>query len=272
MLFRSRLVRELRLQGRDYSGSASVIQSAGTNFGGDKFVVALQEVFIPKGGLDQLKSQPERRNYLIYYDWVTGMETRRIQVRYRPDHLAQGPQASHLSYFSKDNNAIWMVNYDQAGITGSVKLNSSPTALAFSPSGEYFAIGDAEGGIGLYYVEKNSTAEIRVHEPTIDRQYAGNTIKQQQVRVSGSVEGETRLSKVLVNGEQAELDFKGGFTANIPLTKGKNLIRIVAENSERKTLVKDIYATCEPGEAPQAVAAAPGKRMALIIEIGRAHV
>ena len=264
-LLDQKLVRELKLQGREYSGSSSVLHAAGTNYGGDKFVVALQEVFIPKGGLDQLKAQPERRNLLIYYDWTTGMETRRIPVRYRPDQLSMGPQASHLSYFSKDNNSIWMVNYDQSAITSSLRLNTSPTATAFSPSNEYFAIGDPEGAISLYYVEKNATAEIKVHEPAIDRQYAGNTIRQQQVRVSGQVEGESRLTRVLVNSQPAELDFKGGFSASVPLNKGKNLIRIVAENSEQKTIVKDIYATCEPGNEPSVAPAKTGKRVALLI-------
>jgi WD40 repeat protein len=69
----SKFLRELKLQSGEYGGSRSVIHAASASKGSDNFVVGLQEVFIPKGGV-QPGRQPERRNILIAYDWSTGQE------------------------------------------------------------------------------------------------------------------------------------------------------------------------------------------------------
>ena len=261
-----RMVRELKLQSGEYSGSRSVIHSASNNYGGDRFVVGMQEVFLPKGGLDQMKNQPERRNILVYYDWTTGQEIKRMSIRYRVDYMAQGPGASNLAYFSKDNNAVWLVNYEKGEISSSVKLQTSPNVISFSNNNEIFAIGDVEGKVMLYNVERNSPAEINIQSPTLDRGYAAQRITSDQLAIKGTIAGGQRINKVQVNDQPAEYDFNGGFSANVALDPGKNKVRIVAENSEKQTIVRDFYVTYEPEAKSQSQKhATKGKRVALVI-------
>ena len=84
------LLRQLKLQSGEFSGSKSVIHSASANSSGDLFLIGLQEVFIPKGGM-QGRAQPERRNMIIAYDWNSGQEVKRVPLRYRADGIALGP-------------------------------------------------------------------------------------------------------------------------------------------------------------------------------------
>jgi WD40 repeat protein len=262
-----RLVRELKLQSGEYVGSRSVIHEASNNFGGDRFVVGMQEVFIPKGGF-QGRNQPERRNMLVYYDWTTGQEMKRISVHWRPDEMAQGPGASDLAYYSTDTRSVMLVNYEHGEIMSSIKVNESPNRIAFSENNELFAIGNVKGEVDLYYVERNTPAEIKIESPGLDRSYASQTISQESIKVRGLVEGTERINKVMVNGAPAEYDFSGGFSADVNLEPGKNKIRVVAENAEQKQIVKDFYVTYEPkrnSTKPTGPARTGGKRVALVM-------
>ncbi len=262
-----RLVRELKLQSGEYAGSRSVIHEASNNFGGDRFVVGMQEVFIPKGGF-QGRNQPERRNMLVYYDWNSGQEVKRISVRYRPDEMAQGPGASNLAYYSTDSKSIWLMNYERGEIMSSIKTPELPNRIAFSENNELFAVGNVKGEVDLYYVERNTPAEIKIQSPGLDRSYASQTSSQEILKVKGMIEGTERINKVMINGAPAEYDFNGGFSADVPLEPGKNKIRILAENSEQKQIVKDFYVTYEPAKnAPKksGQASKGGRRVALVI-------
>lgn len=117
-----KFLRQLKLQSGEYSGSRSVIHAASASKGSDNFVVGLQEVFIPKGGL-QPGRQPERRNMLIAYDWLTGQEKKRVPVRYRPDGVAMGPTPAVLFYYSNDTRNIFIVNLDKGEVNESVAVD-----------------------------------------------------------------------------------------------------------------------------------------------------
>lgn len=262
-----RLVRELKLQSGEYAGSRSIIHEASNNFGGDRFVVGLQEVFIPKGGF-QGRNQMERRNLLVYYDWNSGQELKRIPVRWRPDEMAQGPGASNLAYFSKDASSVWLVNYEHGEIMSAIKTPVLPNKITFSDNNELFAVGNVKGEVDLYYVERNTPAEIKIQSPGLDRSYATQTISQESLKIQGTIEGTERISKVTVNGAPAEYDFNGGFSADVALEPGKNKIRVLAENSEQKQIVKDFYVTYEPAKtAPKKTGQGNkgGRRVALVI-------
>ncbi len=262
-----RLVRELKLQSGEYSGSRSVIHNASNNFGGDRFVVGLQEVFRPKGGT-QASSLLERKNIIVYYDWATGQELKRIPVRYRVDQMAQGPGASNLAYFSTDALSIFLVNYEGGTITSTIKVKELPHQITFSDNGELFAVGNVKGEVDLYYVERNSPAEIKIQMPAIDRSYASEPTGETNLRVKGVIEGTERVNKILINGTPAQNDFSGGFEGEISLEPGKNKVRVVAETSEQKQIVKDFYVTMDPAKATiknQVKHTGNGKRVALII-------
>jgi WD40 repeat protein len=240
-----KFLRELTLQSGDYTGSRSVLHAAAMNSLGDRFVVGLQEVFIPKGGM-QGRNQPERRNMILSYDWLTGNETKRMPMRYRVDEMSFAPGAGHVAYISKDAPAVWTVNLEKAEITSTVSLPSAPSTLAISENGEYLAVGLQKGAVQLYYIERNTPAEIKVSTPGLDRSYASQVVYTDKATVEGTIEGSERITKVYINDKEAELDGNRHFSGAANLLPGKNKVRITAENTEAKTTTRDFYITYEP--------------------------
>ncbi len=240
-----KFLRELKLQSGEYSGSRSVVHSASASKGSDNFVIGLQEVFIPKGGLQQGR-QPERRNMLITYDWSTGQEKKRVPVRYRPDGVAMGPTPSILFYYSSDTRNIFIVNLDKGEVNESVAVDERPSSISLSDDGSMLAVGTVSGMIYLYEVVRNNPAEIKVINPPINRNYGEQIVKGSTVAVEGKIEGSDRMSQVLINDEKAQLNSDGSFKATINLVPGKNRVRIAAQNTQSQVISKDIYFNSEP--------------------------
>jgi hypothetical protein len=253
-----KFLRELTLQSGEYTGSRSVLHAAAMNAAGDRFVVGLQEVFIPKGGM-QSRNQPERRNMILSYDWLTGNEVKRVPMRYRVDAMSFAPGAGHIAYISKDAQAVWTVNLEKAEITSTVSLPSVPSALAISDNGEFLAVGLQKGGVQLYYIERNTPAEIKINTPGLDRSYASQVVRTDRAAVAGSIEGNERIAKVYINDKEATLDGNRHFTGEAELLPGKNKVRITAQNTEAKTTTKDFYITYEPQVSKGGKATAPAK-------------
>lgn len=261
-----KFLRELKLQSGEYSGSRSVIHSASASKGSDNFIVGLQEVFIPKGGL-QPGRQPERRNMLIAYDWATGQEKKRVALRYRPDGLAMGPTPSVLFYYSSDTRNIFIVNLDKGEVNESVSVDERPSSITLSDDGSILAVGTVSGMIYLYEVVRNNTAEIRVITPTINRNYGEQVVKGSSITVEGKIEG-SRMTQVMINDTKAELGSDGTFKGAVDLVPGKNRVRIAAQNTQSQVISKDLYLNSEPVQQKSASAnpsAAYNKRIALII-------
>lgn len=261
-----KFLRELKLQSGEYSGSRSVIQSASASKGSDNFIVGLQEVFIPKGGL-QPGRQPERRNMLIAYDWATGQEKKRVALRYRPDGLALGPTPSGLFYYSNDTRNIFIVNLDKGEVSESVSVDERPSAIALSDDGSILAVGTVSGMVYLYEVIRNNTAEIKVLTPTLNRNYGEQVVKGSSVTVEGRVEG-SRMTSVMINDTKAELSADGTFKGAVDLVPGKNRVRIAAQNTQSQVVSKDLYLNSEPVQTKNQAAhpsASYHKRIALVI-------
>ena len=264
----SKFLRELKLQSGEYGGSRSVIHAASASKGSDNFVVGLQEVFIPKGGV-QPGRQPERRNILIAYDWSTGQEKKRVPVRYRPDGVAMGPTPSILFYYSSDTRNIFIVNLDKGEVNESVAVDERPSSIALSDDGSILAVGTVSGMVYLFEVVRNNPAEINIITPAINRNYGEQIVKGSTVTVEGKIEGSNRMSQVLINDTKAELNSNGSFKGTVELVPGKNRVRIAAQNTQSQTISKDLYLNSEPvqqqknsaGDASNSYA----KRIALII-------
>lgn len=262
-----KFLRQLKLQSGDYAGSRSVIHAAAASKGSDNFVIGLQEVFIPKGGL-QPGRQPERRNMLIAYDWTTGQEKKRVPVRYRPDGMALGPTPSTLFYFSSDTRTIFIANLDKGEIRESVSVDERPSSIALSDDGSILAVGTVSGMIYLYEVIRNNPAEIRIITPPVNRNYGDQVIKGTSVTVEGKIEGQDRMSQVVINDQKAELNPDGTFRSTIELVPGKNRIRVAAQNTQSQVISKDVYLNCEPVAEKSAASEHSqqfNKRVALII-------
>ncbi|MFN8334877.1 MAG: caspase family protein [Cyclobacteriaceae bacterium] len=262
-----KFLRELKLQSGEYSGSRSVIHSTSASKGSDNFVVGLQEVFIPKGGL-QPGRQPERRNMLIAYDWTTGQEKKRVALRYRPDGLAMGPTASTLFYYSSDSRNIFVVNLDKGEVNESVSVDERPSSITLSDDGSILAVGTVSGMIYLYEVVRNNPAEIRITTPTINRNYGEQLIQGTSVTVEGKVEGTDRMAQVLINDQKAELNPDGSFKGIVNLVPGKNRVRVAAQNTQSQVISKDLYLNSEPARQKTATkenSVQYNKRIALVI-------
>lgn len=264
-----KFLRELKLQSGEYSGSRSVIHSASVSKGSDNFIVGLQEVFIPKGGLQQNR-QPERRNMLIAYDWATGQEKKRVALRYRPDGLAMGPTPAVLFYYSSDTRDIFIVNLDKGEVNQSVSVDERPSSIALSDDGSIVAVGTVSGMIYLYEVIRNNTAEIKVITPTLNRNYGEQIVKGSSVTVEGKIEG-GRMTQVMINDIKAELSADGSFKGAVDLVPGKNRVRIAAQNTQSQVVSKDLYLNSEPVQQKNSTvnpSAAYNKRIALVIGNG----
>ena len=262
-----KFLRELKLQSGEYAGSRSVIQSAAASKGADNFVIGLQEVFIPKGGLQQGR-QPERRNMLIAYDWTTGQEKKRVPVRYRPDGLALGPTPSILFYYSSDTRTIFIVNLDKGEVRESVSVDERPSSISLSDNGEILAVGTVSGMIYLYEVIRNNPAEIRIITPSINRNYGEQIVKGASVTIEGKIEGQDRMTQVVINDEKAELNPDGTFKGTVNLVPGKNRVRVAAQNTQSQFISKDVYINSEPAvekNTPSEHSQSFNKRMALVI-------
>lgn len=240
-----KFLRELKLQSGEHAGSRSVIHAASASKGSDNFVVGLQEVFIPKGGL-QPGRQPERRNMLIAYDWLTGQEKKRVPVRYRPDGVAMGPTPAVLFYYSSDTRTIFVVNLDKGEVNESVAVDERPSSIALSDDGSILAVGTVSGVVNLYEVVRNNPAEIKVISPTLNRNYGEQVVQGSSVIIEGKIDGSDRMSHVLINDTKAELSADGRFKGTVELVPGKNRVRIAAQNTQSQTISKDLYLNCEP--------------------------
>lgn len=261
-ILNQQLLRQLKLQSGEYAGSRSVIHSASTNAGGDHFIIGMQEVFIPTGGM-QGRNQPERRNLLVSYDWMSGQEYKRVPLRFRSDGMALGP--GYAALFSGDSRTIDMLNIERAEVSSSVSVDEKPSALALSDDNNFLAVGTVAGNVYIYEVIRNNPAEIKIHKPSINRNYGEQVVTEPKINIEGSVEGNAKVAKVLINGQP--VNHNGGqFAHPVDLVRGKNRIKIEVENTDRTVTEKDIYLTCEPsaGKAGDHKTHS-GKRMALII-------
>ena len=262
-----KFLRELKLQSGEYSGSRSVIHAASASKGSDNFVVGLQEVFIPKGGL-QPGRQPERRNMLIAYDWSTGQEKKRVSVRYRPDGVAMGPTPATLFYYSSDTRNIFIVNLDKGEVNESVSVDERPSSIALSDDGSILAVGTVSGMVYLYEVIRNNPAEIKIITPSINRNYGEQLVKASSVTIEGKIDGSDRMSSVMINNKKAELNPDGSFKGAVDLVPGKNRVRIAAQNTQSQIISKDLYLSSEPAQQKTLTtdhATAYNKRIALVI-------
>lgn len=263
-----RFLRELKLQSGEYANSRSVIHSAASSRGADFFVVGMQEVFIPKGGL-KAGQQPERRNVLISYDWTTGQEKKRIALQYRVDGMTMGPTSSSITYFCEDTRNIFLINLDKGEIRQGTSIDEKPSSIALSENGSILAVGSATGNIYLYDVIRNNPTEIKIINPPVNRNYGEETVNSTSLTLEGKIEGIDRVNTLFINDQKVSLNMDGSFLAPIELSPGKNRIRVAAQGSSSQVVQKDIYINCEPKATEKHPQAASGanykKRVALVI-------
>jgi len=263
-----KLLRQLKLQSGEFANSRSIIHSAATNSGGDRFLIGMQEVFIPKGA-SQKGNMMERRNMIVAYDWVSGQEVKRVPLRYRVDGMALGPGPNHVSYYSEDSRTINLLNLERAVVGSSVAVDEKPTSITLSDDGQFLAVGTSNGVVNLYEVVRNDPPEIKINQPGLTRGYGEQVVSDPKLHVEGSVDGTDKVAKVFVNGEEATFDFVKSFSHDLTLSKGKNKVTVTVQNTQSAVTEKDFYVTYEPKSAAAPAKTGPdkivGKRLALVI-------
>ncbi len=264
-----KLLRQLKLQSGEFANSRSIIHSVATNSGGDRFLIGLQEVFIPKGAV-QKGNTMERRNMIVVYDWTSGQEIKRVPLRYRVDGMALGPGPNHVAYYSEDSRTINLLNLERSEVGSSVAVDDKPSAIALSDDGEFLAVGTSKGIVNLYEVVRNDPPQIKIAKPALTRGYGDQVVAESTLRVEGVIEGTDKISKVFVNGEPANFDYGRDFNYDLSLAKGKNKVTVTVQNTESVVTEKDFYVTYEPrAAAPAGKKEGPakfqGKRLALVI-------
>jgi hypothetical protein len=238
------IIREVRLASDEFSGSASVIHSAASNKGSELFVTGVQEVFIPKGGLQN--RQPERRNSIMTYDWETSQELKRIRVNYAVDKLVLGPGPAHITYYSDNRSDVTIVNLTEGAEVSQVTLGEPPKIIQISPDDAYMAAGVKSGTIYLYELVRNAAPEIKIIKPSLNRGYGDVIIEKENLELEGIFSDDSKMRNVTINNVPAEILSNGKFSAEVDLIPGKNKIRIIAEDYQSNTVFKDFYITRNP--------------------------
>lgn len=236
-----KVIRESVLRSDEFHGSSSVMHSAASNKGSDLFITAVQEVFIPKGGIQG--GQPERRNSLMAYDWDSSSEIKRIRINNRPDQLVLGPGPNHLAYFTNKRFEITLVDITQGAEVSSVTLDEFPEIIKISDNDAFLASGDKNGSVYLYSLQRNSAPEIKIVKPILNRNYGEIIIEKDNIELEGMLSDKSNIKKVSINGNQVELLANNKFKGEVNLMPGKNKIRLVAEDYQANVVYKDIYIT-----------------------------
>ncbi len=239
-----KVLREVKLRSDEFHGSSSVMHAAASNKGSDLFVTAVQEVFIPKGGIQG--GQPERRNSIIAYDWDSSNEIKRIRVNNRVDQIVLGPGPTHIAYFTEKRFEVTLVDIDKGAEVSSVTLDEFPEVIQISEDDGYLAAGDKKGTIHLYSLERNSAPEIKITKPSLNRNYGESIIEKSNIELEGVLSEGAKIKKISINGQSADILPNGKFSADVGLIPGKNKIRVIAEDYQSNTIYKDIYVTRNP--------------------------
>jgi WD40 repeat protein len=151
-------LRELALSGGDLHGSRSVIRAAATNRASNVFVVALEEVALPEGGL-RGRARPgdlTRRHVIVAYDWSTGLEIKRIDYPEGPARqLVLGPGSDHVAVVPNEGARLTLVNVRRGEAASTVSTPGETRTLARSGDDTWLAAGTETGRIAVWQVQQS---------------------------------------------------------------------------------------------------------------------
>lgn len=153
------LLRNLTLRGDELYGSQNVVKSASSNTQSNIFAVGLQEVALPRGGL-QTSRDLNRQNYIIGYDWNSGIEIRRVNLNWEVNDLVMGPGSSHITATSRDTDNLYIIDMQQGEIIQRVRLPDDMSEIAVPGTGRYLIAGSENGKIHVWNLSYNETRAI----------------------------------------------------------------------------------------------------------------
>lgn len=155
-------LREVSLSGGELHGSRNIIHSASTNRAANVFVVGLEEVALPKGGLRGMARPGDlvRENTALAYDWNTGIEVKRIKTQQTITAMALGPGNDHIATISEDGNEITLVDLRKGELGSTVRMSERPKVLAISEDNTWMAAGADDGNITTWKLQFRGEASV----------------------------------------------------------------------------------------------------------------
>ncbi len=162
-----KLLRTMTLAGGELHGSRNVVHAATTNRASNVFAVSLEEVALPKGGI-QSGRDLERRAMIIAYDWASGAEIKRVKIPETVERMAMGPGNDHLVVSGDDDAVVTFVDL-RKGETGSTMTPSErPVTLAVSDDNSWVAAGAGDGRVTVWSMQyKGDVTASRPGLPTL---------------------------------------------------------------------------------------------------------
>ncbi|MFQ5825537.1 MAG: CsgG/HfaB family protein [bacterium] len=226
-----RLIREISLGSGEIHGSKSVIHCASTNRASNIFVVGLQEVALPKGGL-RGRARPTdliRQNMVLAYDWNSGIEIKRVKFPYGTvKKIALGPGNDHVAVINNKNKNITLIDLRKGELGVSVTMNENPKVLAISDDDTWLAAGTKNGQISVWELQFRA-------RPTAE------TISSSLPTLSGRIRTQTNLGPALTPGVPvtlAILNFEAKGVSQSVADIGLDLLSSSLANFDYITLVE----------------------------------
>lgn len=155
-------LREVSLSGGELHGSRNIIHSASTNRAANIFVVGLEEVALPKGGLRGTARPGDlvSENTALAYDWNTGIEVKRIKTQQTITAMALGPGNDHIATISEDGNEITLLDLRKGEVGSKVSMSERPEVLAVSEDNNWMAAGAEDGNITIWKLQFRGEANV----------------------------------------------------------------------------------------------------------------
>jgi WD40 repeat protein len=157
-----KLIREVTLSGGNLHGSRSVIHSASTNRAANIFVVGLEEVALPRGGLSGMSNPRDllRDNSAIAYDWNSGIEVKRVKTNSSIEQMVLGPGNDHIATIGDEGNNITFVDLRKGELGSTVSMSDRPKKLAISEDNIWMAAGAENGKVSVWKLQFRGDASV----------------------------------------------------------------------------------------------------------------
>jgi WD40 repeat protein len=142
-------IRDIALAGGELHGSQSVVHAAASNRAANVFAVDLEEVALPKGGI-QSGRDLERRESIVAYEWASGIEVKKTKTSGAARVMALGPGNDHVAIAFEDEKQITMVDLRKGETGSAVATEEEVQSLAVAENDRWLAAGCSGGHLAVW--------------------------------------------------------------------------------------------------------------------------
>ena len=153
-------IRELTLAASELHGSRSSIKAASTNRAANIFVIGLEEVALPSGGIFSGKDLM-RQNMVIAYDWSSGIEVKRVKTTWCVEQIALGPGSDHIAVTNDEDKSITLIDLRKGELGSTMAMEEKPVALCVSENNTRLAAGTKDGLCTVWNIRFKGEASVK---------------------------------------------------------------------------------------------------------------